>query len=121
MTKKSFKIIVPKPAAANELGTDTKLYEADEIVTAEEGDWKDGIMKAFVENGWAMETKIEDVSDIETTEPIRARNDKGHFIADDPSTPDINEAYEGGVAPTKTSKKTTKKKTTKKATKKTKK
>ena len=23
----------------------------------------------------------------------RARNDKGHFIADDESTPDVNEAY----------------------------
>tara|TARA_R100001015_G_C4498263_1_gene73619 strand:+ start:94 stop:297 length:204 start_codon:yes stop_codon:yes gene_type:complete len=24
----------------------------------------------------------------------RARNKKGHYIADDPTTPDINEAYE---------------------------
>lgn len=28
-------------------------------------------------------------------EPKRARDEKGQFIADDPSTPDINEAYEG--------------------------
>ena len=41
---------------------------------------------------------------------VRARTAKGKFIADDPSTPDVNEAYEGGKAP----KKTTKKKTTKK-------
>tara|TARA_R100001082_G_C4352418_1_gene155177 strand:+ start:328 stop:645 length:318 start_codon:yes stop_codon:yes gene_type:complete len=31
----------------------------------------------------------------------RAKNDKGHFIADDPSTPDVNEAYVGGKAPKK--------------------
>ena len=41
---------------------------------------------------------------------VRARDDKGHYIADDLSTPDVNEAWEGGEAP----KKTTKKRTTKK-------
>jgi hypothetical protein len=25
---------------------------------------------------------------------VRARNEEGHFVADDPSTPDVNEAYE---------------------------
>jgi len=34
-------------------------------------------------------------------QPKRARDDEGKFIADDPSTPDINEAYEGGKAPSK--------------------
>lgn len=34
-------------------------------------------------------------------EPKRARDEKGQFIADDPSTPDINEAYEGGKSPSK--------------------
>tara|TARA_R100000664_G_scaffold1339_1_gene3432 strand:- start:2117 stop:2353 length:237 start_codon:yes stop_codon:yes gene_type:complete len=24
---------------------------------------------------------------------VRARNDKGHYVADDKSTPDVNEAY----------------------------
>ena len=41
----------------------------------------------------------------------RARTEDGKFIADDPSTPDVNEAYVGGKAPAK---KSTKKKTTKK-------
>ena len=45
---------------------------------------------------------------------VRARDSKVHYIADDPSTPDINEAYVGGKAPKKTkAKKTTKKKTSK--------
>mgnify|MGYP003113763273 FL=1 len=43
----------------------------------------------------------------------RARNDKGQLIGDDPSTPDINEAYVGGKKPAK--KKTTKKAPAKKA------
>ena len=45
---------------------------------------------------------------------VRARDSKGHYVADDPSTPDINEAYVGGKAPKKIkAKKTTKKKTSK--------
>jgi len=43
-------------------------------------------------------------------EPKRARDDKGHFVADDPKTPNVNEAWVGGEAP----KKPKKKKTTKK-------
>ena len=46
----------------------------------------------------------------------RSRNDKGQLVADDPSTPDVNEAYVGGKTPTK--KKTVKKTVAKKATKK---
>ena len=29
----------------------------------------------------------------------RARNKKGQLMADDPNTPDVNEAWEGGIAP----------------------
>ena len=38
-------------------------------------------------------------------ESKRARNDKGQMVADDPSTPDVNEAWEGGKAPKKAPKK----------------
>ena len=31
--------------------------------------------------------------------PKRARNKKGQPMADDPNTPDVNEAWEGGEAP----------------------
>jgi hypothetical protein len=34
----------------------------------------------------------------------RAKDKKGKFIADDPSTPDVNEAYVGGKKPKKTKK-----------------
>lgn len=46
----------------------------------------------FIENGFAEEVKTAD-------KPKRARNDKGQLVADDPSTPDVNEAWEGGEAP----------------------
>ena len=29
----------------------------------------------------------------EETETVRARNKKGQYVADDPSTPNVNEAY----------------------------
>ena len=35
------------------------------------------------------------------TAPVRARSDDGGFKADDKSTPDVNEAWVGGKAPTK--------------------
>ena len=43
-------------------------------------------------------------------DPVRARNDDGTLKGDDPSTPDVNEAWEGGKAPAKKndSKKTSK-------------
>jgi len=37
----------------------------------------------------------------EAPKPKRARGPKGRMKADDPSTPDVNEAYEGGKAPKK--------------------
>ena len=46
--------------------------------------------KVLIANGFAKEIKAK-----------RARNAKGHLVADDPSTPDVNEAWEGGKAPKK--------------------
>ena len=46
----------------------------------------------FIENGFAEEVKTAD-------KPKRARNEKGQLVADDPSTPNVNEAWEGGEAP----------------------
>lgn len=47
---------------------------------------------------------IDDILDLiwgHKAEPKRARNKKGLFMADDKSTPDYNEAWEGGEAPNK--------------------
>lgn len=40
-----------------------------------------------------------------TAKPTRAKDEEGKFIGDDKSTPDINEAWDGGYAPKKKSKK----------------
>ena len=106
---KKYKIIVPKAGAANDLGTETKLYVLDERVDAKES-WQEDLMSVFVKNGWALEVKDDEASDVGEAEPMRARNDKGHYVADDPSTPDVNEAYVGGKAPKKSKAKSSKKK-----------
>ena len=46
---------------------------------------------------------------LEPVKPKRARNKKGQLKADDPSTPDINEAWEDGKAPKKKKKAKSKK------------
>ena len=46
--------------------------------------------------------------------PKRARTKKGQFKADDPSTPNVNEAWVGGKDPHPQKKQTRKKKTVKK-------
>ena len=63
--------------------------------------------------GWALINEIDFDSKKHERfegEPKRARNDKGQLIADDPSTPDVNEAYEGGKKPVKKKKKASTKK-----------
>ena len=105
-----FKILVPKAGAANDLGTEVKLYELDERVDAKEP-WQKDMMNVFVDNGWAIEVKddapeevgepVEMEKDEPKEEPKRARNEKGQLVGDDPSTPDVNEAWEGGEAPKK--------------------
>ena len=110
-----YKIIVPKAGANDKFGTEVKLYELDEFkgVDAQE-DWQEAIDEHIRQQWLAMEVKLDEPSD--EGEPVRARNDKGiNSHGDDPSTPDVNEAWEGGKAPAK---KSSKKKTTKKTTKK---
>ena len=122
MAKKVYKMLVPKAGTANELGSEVKLYKHDEVIETEES-WQEEVMEAFVENGFAMEVKMDSAdqsadieAEVKEEEPVkRARNEKGQLMGDDPDTPDVNEAWEGGKAPVK---KTTKKKTTKKSTKK---
>ena len=55
-----------------------------------------------------IEKKVEEVK---VTKPVRARNKRGHYVKDDPTTPE-NEAWVGGVAP----KRQTRKKRTRKST-----
>ena len=115
---RKYKILTQKTATGNEYGSESKLYEADDILECN-AVWEQSLMDTFVENGWAMEVKVDSVEktvqvEAEIKEVKRARNEKGQLKADDPSTPDVNEAYEGGKAPVKTTKKKTTRKTTQK-------
>ena len=73
-------------------------YEPGDIVEVSnpKGLWliKDGYLElaSDVEKRQAAEAKAEEKAEAEE-QLERARNDKGHFIPDDPSTPDVNEAY----------------------------
>jgi hypothetical protein len=49
------------------------------------------------------------VEEVAPAKPKRARTTKGKLVADDKSTPDVNEAWEGGKAPAKKPRKTKKK------------
>jgi len=59
----------------------------------QEIDVDDETGKALVEAGMAEA--------MGASKPKRARTAKGKLKADDPSTPDVNEAWEGGKAPKK--------------------
>ena len=52
-----------------------------------------------------IEKKVEEVK---VTKPVRARNKRGHYVKDDPSTPE-NEAWVGGVATKRVRKRRTRK------------
>lgn len=91
---KTYRIDVPKAGSSNEMGTEVRLYQHGETVEAAE-QWQDDLMQMFVGNGWATETKMD------APPPKRARNDDGTLKGDDPATPEVNEAWEGGEAPQK--------------------
>lgn len=62
----------------------------EDLVTTQRGDvlaGKDPYGGVFI-----SDSQIQDIVNTEVTKKVRARNDKGHYIKDDPSTPE-NEAW----------------------------
>ncbi len=51
-------------------------------------DWFKKVLKFFTPLSYA-----ELPNPLHETETVRARNKKGQYVADDPSTPNVNEAY----------------------------
>jgi hypothetical protein len=51
------------------------------------------------------EITLDKFEETKPSKPKRARTKKGKYVADDKSTPDINEAWVGGKAPKKKTKK----------------
>ena len=118
---KQYKIVRPKPCIVDEATRKLELQPVGTIIDAN-SDLMKANMERFESMGWAIELKMDSPEETieveaEVKEVKRARNDKGHLVGDDKSTPDVKEAWEGGEAPKKTAvkKKTTKKKKTKKA------
>lgn len=85
---------------ANHMGSVTRTYvEGEEL--SNQHDWEKARNADFLARGYAEETKVILPTETKAVEPVRARNADGTLKGDDESTPDVNEAWEGGVAPRK--------------------
>ena len=74
---------------ANAQGSHTKMYAlGEEFVATEE--WQIKLAHQFMDAGCAEEVKTVEPTE---TKKVRARTKKGRYVADDKSTPDVNEAY----------------------------
>ena len=83
---------------ANERGSITRAYtEGEELSNVAE--WEQARNAAFISSGLAQETKVVKPTETKTAAPERARKADGTLKGDDKSTPDVNEAWVGGVAP----------------------
>ena len=75
---------------ANAQGSHTKMYAlGEEFVATEE--WQIKLAHQFMDAGCAEEVKTVEPTE---TKKVRARTKTGHYKADDPSTPNVNEAWE---------------------------
>lgn len=64
------------------------------------------MMQACTDAAAVIKRQAEELEALtEAAKPKRARNSDGTLKADDKTTPDVNEAWEGGKAPKKKSKK----------------
>ena len=55
---------------------------------------KNVVASKDVDGNWVTEVaKLQTILTATETVKVRARNDKGQLMADDPSTPDVNEAW----------------------------
>ena len=59
------------------------------------------IKEAMKEATVTLKPLKEAVTPVTETKPKRVRTEKGTYVADDKSTPDVNEAWVGGNAPAK--------------------
>lgn len=107
------RMLVSAKGAAEASGATIRVYQTGEVLDTST-DWMKELAHVFVSAGLA---EIHENNPVEETKvlkasikPVRARNKDGTLKSDDPSTPDVNEAWEGGVAPKKKSNRSTKKK-----------
>ena len=93
-----YKMLSDARGAEDATGATVKVYRAGEVLGGDE--FSASIGKTFMEAGLAEEVKVVEPTETKASGK-RARNDKGQLKADDPTTPNYNEAWEGGVAPKK--------------------
>ena len=100
------KMLKTSIGSATALGNKTMDYVEGETYTMME-DWQKVVANTFIQQGWAQEVGGKKEMKVDApTETKRARNDDGTLKGDAPATEAVNEAWEGGQAPKKTSKKT---------------
>jgi len=95
------KMLKSMNGASNQIGSMTMQYiVGQEYIMADE--WQKTIAQVFIDNdgaelvGGTIEKKV-----VAPTEIKRARKEDGTLQADDKSTPDVNEAWQGGKPPKK--------------------
>ena len=76
--------------SANEHGSATQMYKTGDVIDCVQP-WQKTLGMQFMEANSAEEIKTVEPTE---TKKVRARTKSGHYIADDPSTPDVNEAWE---------------------------
>jgi hypothetical protein len=87
------KMLVSMLGSSNEYGSETRMYQAGEEIVIDKP-WKQALVANFIAAGVAQETKVVKPTETKTKARKRARNEDGTLKGDDPSTPDINEAWE---------------------------
>ena len=89
------KVIMTQSAlgSANEYGSQTRRYlEGEEL--ALDQPWQKALADNFIASGLAREVKVTGPTETKAKPKKRARNKDGTLKGDDPSTPDVNEAWE---------------------------
>ena len=86
--------------SANIYGSETRMYKAGEELPTKEP-WQKALADNFIAAGLARDTKVASPTETKEITPQRARNADGTLIGDDPTTPDVNEAWKGGKSPKK--------------------
>ena len=93
-----YKMLSDARGAEDATGATVKTYKAGELIGGNE--FSDSLGMTFMQAGLAEEVKVVEPTETKASGK-RARNEKGQLKADDPTTPNYNEAWEGGVAPKK--------------------
>ena len=89
--------------SANMYGIETRMYEAGEYLVTD-APCQQALAVNFIAAGLARDTKTVQPTETKQATPERARNADGTLIGDDPTTPDVNEAWKGGKSPKKSKK-----------------